>query len=419
MPSPTIWPSNWPAIKIRVNAVAPAVVKTPLYEGFIPKDEIDATLATFAPLHPAGTRRHPRRRRQRHHLSALRTSQLGHRRDSQRRRRHHGRPQLAHWPYRRETNARTHHKEHLVTHDYHKNPAAIDALRPEQYYVTQDSGTEPPFTGEYWDNHEPGIYVDVVSGEPLFASIDKFDSGTGWPSFTRPIDADAERRREARLRHLMMRTEVRSRHGDSHLGHVFDDGPRARAACATASTRRRCASSPATSSTPQGYGEYLRCSTAPASNGPNHGAQLTTETAILAGGCFWGMEDLIRRQPGVLRPASATPAARTTTRPTATTPATPRRSRSSSTPHRPTYRDLLEFFFQIHDPTTKNRQGNDVGTSYRSAIFYTDDEQKRIARDTIADVDASGLWPGKVVTEVTPAGDFWEAEPEHQDYLQR
>jgi peptide-methionine (R)-S-oxide reductase len=112
-----------------------------------------------------------------------------------------------------------------VTHDYHKNPAAIAALRPEQYYVTQESGTELPFTGEYLDNHEPGIYVDVVSGEPLFASVDKFDSGTGWPSFTKPIDGDNIVEKPDH-RHIMVRTEVRSRHGDSHLGHVFPDGPR-------------------------------------------------------------------------------------------------------------------------------------------------------------------------------------------------
>ena len=111
-----------------------------------------------------------------------------------------------------------------MTHDYRKNPAAIDALRPEQYYVTQESGTERPFTGEYLDNHEPGIYVDVVSGEPLFASVDKFDSGTGWPSFTKPIDGD-NIVENPDYRHIMVRTEVRSRHGDSHLGHVFTDGP--------------------------------------------------------------------------------------------------------------------------------------------------------------------------------------------------
>jgi len=108
---------------------------------------------------------------------------------------------------------------------YDKNPAAVNALSPEQYQVTQKNGTERPFTGEYWDNHEPGIYVDVVSGEPLFASTDKFESGSGWPSFTKPIDA-ANVLEKRDLSHLMLRTEVRSAHGDSHLGHLFKDGPR-------------------------------------------------------------------------------------------------------------------------------------------------------------------------------------------------
>lgn len=112
-----------------------------------------------------------------------------------------------------------------MTHDYNKNPAAVNALSPEQYHVTQESGTERPFTGEYWDNHEPGIYVDVVSGEPLFASVDKFESGSGWPSFTKPLDA-ANVLEKRDFSHLMLRTEVRSSHGDSHLGHVFKDGPR-------------------------------------------------------------------------------------------------------------------------------------------------------------------------------------------------
>ncbi|RDI50607.1 peptide-methionine (R)-S-oxide reductase MsrB [Nocardia mexicana] len=112
-----------------------------------------------------------------------------------------------------------------MAQEYHRNPAAVDALTPEQYHVTQENGTERPFTGEYWDNHEPGIYVDVVSGEPLFASVDKFDSGSGWPSFTKPIEsASVAEKRD--LSHLMVRTEVRSAFGDSHLGHVFPDGPR-------------------------------------------------------------------------------------------------------------------------------------------------------------------------------------------------
>jgi peptide-methionine (R)-S-oxide reductase len=112
-----------------------------------------------------------------------------------------------------------------VAKEYNKNPAAVSALSPEQYQVTQKDGTERPFTGEYWDNHEAGIYVDVVSGEPLFASVDKFESGSGWPSFTKPIDA-AHVVEKRDFSHLMMRTEVRSTHGDSHLGHVFNDGPR-------------------------------------------------------------------------------------------------------------------------------------------------------------------------------------------------
>lgn len=146
---------------------------------------------------------------------------------------------------------------------------------------------------------------------------------------------------------------------------------------------------------------------------------MTEQRAVLAGGCFWGVQDLFRRYPGVL-----------STRVGYTGGNTPNATyRNHGThaealeinfdPDRISYRKLLEFFFQIHDPTTRNRQGNDLGTSYRSAIFYTNEEQRLIAEDTIADVNASGLWPGKVVTEVVPAGPFWEAEPEHQDYLLR
>jgi len=143
------------------------------------------------------------------------------------------------------------------------------------------------------------------------------------------------------------------------------------------------------------------------------------ETAILAGGCFWGMQDLIRKQPGVISTRVGYSGGEVDN-------ATYRNHGNHAEaieivfdPDQFSYRELLEFFFQIHDPTTKNRQGNDIGASYRSAIFYTTDAQKRIAEDTIADIDASGRWPAKVVTEVSPAGPFWEAEPEHQDYLER
>ena len=146
---------------------------------------------------------------------------------------------------------------------------------------------------------------------------------------------------------------------------------------------------------------------------------MSEERAILAGGCFWGMQDLIRRYDGVISTRVGYSGGDV---PNAT-------YRNHGThaeafeivfdPTRISYRKLLEFFFQIHDPTTLNRQGNDRGLSYRSAIFYASDEQKRVALDTIADVEASGLWPGKVVTEIAPAGPFWEAEAEHQDYLER
>jgi len=145
----------------------------------------------------------------------------------------------------------------------------------------------------------------------------------------------------------------------------------------------------------------------------------SSERAILAGGCFWGMQDLVRRFPGVISTRVGYSGGDV---PNAT-------YRNHGThaeaieiifdPAKTSFRTLLEFFFQIHDPTTKNRQGNDVGLSYRSAIFYTSEEQRQVAEDTIADVEASGLWPGKVVTELAPAGAFWQAEPEHQDYLER
>ena len=145
---------------------------------------------------------------------------------------------------------------------------------------------------------------------------------------------------------------------------------------------------------------------------------MTTERAVLAGGCFWGMQDLIRKMPGVKETLVGYTGGDV---PNATYRNHGTHAEGIEIRFDPavlSYRDLLEFFFQIHDPSTKNRQGNDQGTSYRSAIYYTSDEQKRVAEDTIRDVDASGLWPGKVVTELAPAGPFWEAEAEHQDYLE-
>ena len=146
---------------------------------------------------------------------------------------------------------------------------------------------------------------------------------------------------------------------------------------------------------------------------------MTEERALLAGGCFWGVQDLFRRYDGVLSTRVGYTGGNTPNATYRNHGAHAEAVEIIFDPARISYRQILEFFFQIHDPTTRNRQGNDVGASYRSAIFYTTDEQRRIAEDTIADVDESGLWPGKVVTELVPAGDFWEAEREHQDYLLR
>jgi peptide-methionine (S)-S-oxide reductase len=146
---------------------------------------------------------------------------------------------------------------------------------------------------------------------------------------------------------------------------------------------------------------------------------MKTERAVLAGGCFWGMQDLIRNKPGVISTRvgySGGDVKNATYRNHGTHAEA---IEINFDPAKISYRELLEFFFQIHDPTTRDRQGNDLGASYRSAIFYTSPEQEKMAEDTIDDVNASGLWPGKVVTEVSPVGDFWEAEPEHQDYLEK
>jgi peptide methionine sulfoxide reductase msrA/msrB len=291
-----------------------------------------------------------------------------------------------------------------------------DQLTSLQYRVTQQEGTESPFRNEYWDNKRPGIYVDVVSGEPLFSSLDKYDSGTGWPSFTRPLETEHVVTREDH-RLGVPRTEVRSKLGDSHLGHVFPDGPRP-------TGLRYCVNSAALRFVPvgdlerEGYGQYRALF---ASTGEAPEPEERRETAILAGGCFWGMEDIVRDLPGVV----ATDVGYTGGTHASPTYEDVKRGATGHAealrvvfdPDRMSYESLLGFFFRMHDPTTRNRQGNDVGTQYRSAIFYLSDEQRQVAERVRAAVEASGRWRRPLVTEIVAVSEFYAAEEYHQDYL--
>lgn len=295
-------------------------------------------------------------------------------------------------------------------------------LSPMQYKVTQQCGTEPPFQNEYWNNHAEGIYVDIVSGEPLFSSKDKFDSGTGWPSFTKPIKGGTTTEKSD-LSHGMRRVEVRSKSADSHLGHVFPDGPGPEGL-------RYCINSASLKFIPvdqleaQGYGEYLPLfKDSKGSAASDKGVVATEETAVLAAGCFWGVEELIRQLPGVISTEVGYTGGSIPS-PTYEMMTTGRTGHAEAVrivfdPRQLEYADLLRYFFRLHDPTTLNRQGNDRGTQYRSAIFFTSSEQKRVAEVVMREVEAAGKWKAPLVTEVLPASEWYRAEEYHQDYLQR
>jgi len=316
-------------------------------------------------------------------------------------------------------------------------------LTPLQCSVTQDGATERPFHNEYWDNKRPGIYVDVVSGEPLFSSLDKYDSGSGWPSFTRPLAPGNVIRRKD-LSGGMERVEIRSSKADSHLGHVFDDGP-------APAGERYCINSAALKFIPldrlsaEGYGEYRKLFMSEDSNlaakKPTSEVSLIPSTvklppgdfaasvkegqqvATVAGGCFWGMQEIIRKIPGVIKSQVGYTGGQTSN-PGYREVSSGKTGHAESVqilfdPAKLSYEKLLGFYFRMHDPTTLNQQGNDKGTQYRSEIFAYTNSQMSSAKNLIERINKSGKWQRPVVTKIAIAGPFWRAEEEHQDYLQK
>lgn len=293
-------------------------------------------------------------------------------------------------------------------------------LTPEQYEIMRNNGTERAFLNEYWDHKEAGLYVDRISGEALFSSLDKFDSGSGWPSFTKPVTKDCiQEKRDSS--YGMIRTEVRSNKSDSHLGHVFDDGP--------APTRLRyCINSaslrfiPVAKLEDEGYAEFLPLfGVEPKGQSEATQANAEPELATFGAGCFWGVEAAFQNVEGVLETAVGYLGG-TMENPTYEDVCAGNTGHAEVVqvkfdPARVSYEQLMDIFWKIHDPTTLNRQGPDIGDQYRSAIFFHSPQQEVAAFKSKKSRQDSGNYKRKIVTEITATSPFYRAEEYHQKYL--